>query len=257
MKNGSAYKLLSKLYLTHEQVNFITPERIALLQSIVKAGSISAGAKAMGKSYKWAWDSIDQMNSLSSSSLVSKSSGGKGGGGAEVTPFGIELIAYYDDLEQIYQSKIESYQERFNQAFENRSFTKDIASTLHGSVSKIECSEDLCEVLIAYGESTLKAKCKKEMHLSVDDKISFMVESNQIIIAKQAVEISAQNLLIGDITEIVEDGKKVYLALILPTQEKLTVLITADSLAQFDLQLGQTCFAYFKTYNITILGESH
>jgi len=197
------------------------------------------------------------MNSHSSSSLVSKSSGGKGGGGAEVTPFAIELIDYYDDLKRIYQNKIESYQERFNQAFEKGSFTKDIASTLHGVVAETEYNEDICEVAIAYGNTTLKAKCKKGMNLSQGDAISFMVESNQIIIAKQAVEISAQNLLIGEIIEIVEDGKKVYLTLRLSTQEALKVLITMDSLTQFSLKVGQTCFAYFKTYNITILGESN
>lgn len=257
MNDGSSYQLQSKLFLTHHQEHFITPERIELLKSIAVTGSISAGAKEMSKSYKWAWDSIDQMNSHSSSDLVSKSSGGKGGGGAAVTPFAIELIEYYDDLKRIYQNKMESYQERFNQAFENSAFTKDIASTLHGRVSTIECNEDVCEVAIAYGETTLKAKCKKAMGLSKGDDISFMVESNQIIIAKQAVEISAQNLLVGEIIEIVEDGKKVYLTLKLSTQERLKVLITADSLTQFSLKLGQTCFAYFKTYNITILGESH
>ena len=257
MKNGSSYQLQSKLFLTHQQDTFITPERMELLKSIAKAGSISAGAKEISKSYKWAWDSIDQMNAHSSSDLVSKSSGGKGGGGAEVTPFAIELIDYYDDLKRIYQNKIESYQERFNQAFENRSFTKDIASTLHGHVSNIECNDDVCEVAIAYGEVTLKAKCKKAMGLCKDDAISFMVESNQIIIAKQAVEISAQNLLVGDITAIVEDGKKVYLTLRLSTGEELKVLITTDSLAQLNLTLGQRCYAYFKTYNITILGESN
>ncbi len=257
MKNGSAYQLLSKLYLTHDQDTFITPERIELLKSIAAEGSISAGAKAMGKSYKWAWDSIDQMNTLSASSLVSKSSGGKGGGGAEITPFAIELIAYYDDLEKIHQSKIESYQERFKQAFEKRSFSNDIASTLHGKIAEIESNGEVCEVAIAYGNTRLKAKCKKAMGLSKDDAISFMVESNQIIIAKQEVEISAQNLLVGDITEIRKDGKKVYLTLRLSTQETLTVLITTDSLMQLSLGVGQRCFAYFKTYNITILGESH
>ncbi len=257
MKNGSSYHLLSKLYLTHHQDAFITPERMELLKSIAATGSISAGAKAMGKSYKWAWDSIDQMNSRSNSSLVSRSSGGKGGGGAKVTPFAIELIDYYDDLERIHQSKIESYQEHFNQAFEQRSFTNDIASTLHGRVSKIECNKDVCEVAIEYGDTTLKAKCKKAMNLSKDDAISFMVESNQIIIAKQEVEISAQNLLVGEIIAITEDGKKVYVTLRLSTQEELKVLITMDSLTQFGLKYGQTCFAYFKTYNITILGESN
>lgn len=257
MENGYSYHLQSRLFLTYDQEHFITPERIELLKSIAQTGSISAGAKDMGKSYKWAWDSIDQMNSHSSSDLVSKSSGGKGGGGAEITPFAIELIDYYDDLKRIYQNKVESYQERFNQAFENRSFTKDIASTLHGSVSKIECNEDVCEVAIAYGDAALKAKCKKTMNLSEGDAISFMVESNQVIIAKQAVEISAQNLLVGEIIEIVEDGKKVYLTLRLSTEEELKVLITMDSLTQLSLKLGQTCFAYFKTYNITILGESN
>ena len=257
MKNRSSYQLLSKLFLTHNQEHFLTPERIELLQSVAKMGSISAGAKEMGKSYKWAWDSIDQMNSHSSSALVSKSSGGKGGGGAEITPFAIELVDYYDDLKRIYQNKVESYQERFNQAFEKRSFTKDIASTLHGTVSKIECNDDLCEVAIAYGNTTLKAKCKTAMKLSQDDAISFMVESNQIIIAKQAVEISAQNLLVGIITAIDQEGKKVYLTLALETKEQLKVLITTDSLAQLDLQMEQTCFAYFKTYNITILGETN
>ena len=257
MKNGSSYHLLSKLFLTYGQEPFITPERIELLKSIVKTGSISAGAKDMGKSYKWAWDSIDQMNSHSSSSLVSKSSGGKGGGGAEVTPFAIELIDYYDDLKRIYQNKIESYQERFNQAFEKGSFTKDIASTLHGVVAETEYNEGIFEVARAYGNTTLKAKCKKAMNLSKDDAISFMVESNQIIIAKQEVEISAQNLLVGEIIAITEDGKKVYVTLRLSTQEELKVLITMDSLIQFGLKYGQTCFAYFKTYNITILGESN
>jgi len=112
-------------------------------------------------------------------------------------------------------------------------------------------------VAIEYGDTTLKAKCKKAMNLSKDDAISFMVESNQIIIAKQEVEISAQNLLIGEIIAITEDGKKVYVTLRLSTQEELKVLITMDSLIQFSLKVGQTCFAYFKTYNITILGESN
>jgi len=254
MKNGSTYHLQSKLFLTHNQEHFITPERIELLQSIAKTGSISAGAKDMGKSYKWAWDSVEQMNSHSDSSLVSKSSGGKGGGGAAVTPFAVELIDYYDDLKCIYQNKIESYQERFNQAFEKRSFTNDIASTLHGKVSKLVCDEESCEVEIAYGEHILKAKCIRAMNLTTNDDVSFLVESNQVIIAKKHVEISAQNLLMGEISEILKDGKKVYLTLRLSTAETLKVLITTDSLTQLSLELGQTCFAYFKTYNITILG---
>jgi len=84
-----------------------------------------------------------------------------------------------------------------------------------------------------------------------------MVESNQIIIAKEAVAISAQNLLVGQIVGIVQEAKNVYLDLLLETQERLRVLITTNALEQFDLQVGEDCFAYFKTYHITILGEKN
>ena len=257
MKTSVSYELLSKLFLTHNQERFITPERIELLRSIVTHGSISAGAKGIGKSYKWAWDSIEQMNSHSNTVLVSKSSGGKGGGGASITPFAQDMIDYYDDLERVHQSKIERYEERFNHAFERGTFSNDIASTLHGSIELVEHHDDVCELSIAYGSTTLKAKCKQSLGLKQDSQIAFMVESNQIIIAKEAVSISAQNLLVGKIIEIVEEAKNVYLDLELETQEHLRVLITTNSLEQFDLRVGENCFAYFKTYNITILGETN
>ena len=255
MKQMASYQLLSKLFLTHEGETFITPERIALLRSVVERGSISAAAKGISKSYKWAWDSIEQMNALSTQLLVRKSSGGKGGGGAEVTPFALALIAYYDELEMMHQSKIERYQEHLNSGFRSGTFSRDIASTLHGVVRSVSCSERSCDVRIAYGSSELKAKCRQELGLASGSEIAFMVESNQIMIAKEAVEISAQNLLVGEIITIRSEGKRVYLTLELESGEELIVLITSDSLHDLKLRVGSRCFAYFKTYNITILGE--
>lgn len=257
MNESTDYELVSRLYLLHEKESFITPERIELLRSIVRVGSISGGAKAISKSYKWAWDSIAQMNAHAGRELVQRSSGGKGGGGAKVTAFAEALISYYDDLERVHQSKIARYQERFNHAFETGAFSNDIASTLQGQVDAISCDEGVCELRIAYGTTMLHAKCKRTLGLSKGCEVAFMVESNQIIIAKEAVAISAQNLLVGQIIEIVQEAKNVYLDLLLETQEHLRVLITTNALEQFDLQVGEDCFAYFKTYHITILGEKN
>jgi len=257
MQTPVPYQLLSKLYLNHAEGSFITPERIELLQSIQHAGSISAGAKEMGKSYKWAWDSIDQMNTHAGRDLVERSSGGKGGGGAKVTPFAIELLTYYHELERIHQEKIERYQVSFNHAFQEGKFTTNIASTLQGQVKTLERNDSSCELTIAYGETLLQAKCQQNLGIKLGSNIDFMVESNQIIIAKEAVSISAQNLLVGTVSLIQQESNNVYLDLLLETREILRVLITPQSLQQFDLKLGDTCFAYFKTYNITILGETH
>lgn len=44
--------------------------RIALLDAIGQTGSITAAAKAVGLSYKAAWDAIDTMNNLAGEPLV-------------------------------------------------------------------------------------------------------------------------------------------------------------------------------------------
>ena len=44
--------------------------RIELLAAIGQTGSITAGAKAVGLSYKAAWDAIDTMNNLAGEPLV-------------------------------------------------------------------------------------------------------------------------------------------------------------------------------------------
>ncbi|WP_324778107.1 winged helix-turn-helix domain-containing protein, partial [Ralstonia pickettii] len=56
--------------------------RIELLAAIGQTGSITAGAKAVGLSYKAAWDAIDTMNNLAGEPLVVRTTGGKGGGGS-------------------------------------------------------------------------------------------------------------------------------------------------------------------------------
>jgi len=255
MKNGVSYELLSKLYLTCNGESFITPERMALLRSVETHGSISAGAKAIGKSYKWAWDSIAQMNEASKTLLVSRSSGGKGGGGAHVSAFAKALLDYYDDLERIHQSKIVRYQEGFEAAFETGAVHNNIASTLHGEIESVKCEGVHCELDIAYGAQRLKGKCLCDLKLKAGDEVAFMVEANQIIISREAVAISAQNMLEGEITAIERIERDVYLSLRLATEELLQVLITEASVKQFDLKVGVRCFAYFKTYTITILGE--
>ena len=63
-----------------------------LLASVGELNSITAAAKAVGISYKAAWDAIDAMNNLSDSPLVQRSVGGKGGGGTQLTANGRELV---------------------------------------------------------------------------------------------------------------------------------------------------------------------
>ena len=77
------------------------PKRLALLEQIAEQGSITRAAKAAGLSYKAAWDAIDELNNLSEQPLVSRSVGGKGGGGARLTPAGERLLALQQRLQAL------------------------------------------------------------------------------------------------------------------------------------------------------------
>ena len=60
--------------------------RIDLLAQIDATGSITNAARAVGMSYKGAWDAIDAMNNLAGEPLVIRAAGGKGRGGTQLAP---------------------------------------------------------------------------------------------------------------------------------------------------------------------------
>ncbi len=78
----------------------VGPGKIALLEHIAATGSISAAGRAMGMSYRRAWLLVETLNALFREPVVSTQTGGKSGGGAALTPFGMELVAVYRKLER-------------------------------------------------------------------------------------------------------------------------------------------------------------
>lgn len=78
----------------------IGPGKTALLEQIGRLGSIAAAARALGMSYRRAWLLVDAMNRDFRQPLVEAATGGAGGGGARVTPAGLDALARYRDMER-------------------------------------------------------------------------------------------------------------------------------------------------------------
>jgi len=78
----------------------IGPGKIQLLENIREYGSISAAGRAMDMSYKRAWDLVDEINRICRQAAVERQTGGKNGGGAALTPFGVSLVARYRKIER-------------------------------------------------------------------------------------------------------------------------------------------------------------
>lgn len=78
----------------------IGPGKIDLLENIAAFGSISAAARGMGMSYKRAWDLVEEMNRIFGKPLVAARTGGKRGGGAELTPAGLAVVSRFRAIER-------------------------------------------------------------------------------------------------------------------------------------------------------------
>jgi molybdate transport system regulatory protein len=77
----------------------IGPGKIALLEKIGQLGSISAAGRAMGMSYKRAWELVEETSRIFGKPVAVRHSGGKHGGGATLTPFGLSLVARFRAIE--------------------------------------------------------------------------------------------------------------------------------------------------------------
>ena len=75
------------------------PGKAALISHIERTGSISGAARAMGMSYRRAWQLVEALNDSFDEPVVITAIGGKRGGGAQVTPFGLDLVKIYRRME--------------------------------------------------------------------------------------------------------------------------------------------------------------
>ena len=78
----------------------IGPGKIDLLEQISERGSISAAGRAMGMSYRRAWELVEELNATFGRPLVESRAGGKAGGGADLTPLGYFVIGRYRAIQR-------------------------------------------------------------------------------------------------------------------------------------------------------------
>ena len=87
-----------RIYLGEEE-HKLGPGKIQLLEAIREYGSISSAARSMGMAYRHAWELVDDLNRCFESPVVAASTGGRAGGGAEITRLGEELIRRFHAME--------------------------------------------------------------------------------------------------------------------------------------------------------------
>lgn len=92
------YKIKSRIWIETNDKVLLGEGRVRLLKAIDETGSLSKAAKTLKISYKKAWSLIDSVNKSAKSPVTITSIGGKGGGGAKLTPYGKSLIIAFENI---------------------------------------------------------------------------------------------------------------------------------------------------------------
>ncbi len=85
-----------KVWLEEDGQVVLSTGRALLLREIQRLGSITAAAKALGMSYRAAWGKVHECERSLGFRVLEARAGGRGGGGAVLTPQADEFLAKYE-----------------------------------------------------------------------------------------------------------------------------------------------------------------
>ena len=106
------------VWIEHNGVVVLSEWRVKLLEAIDQTGSISRAAEKMKVTYHRAWEKLHEMEEGLGYKLVDAQVGGAGGGGAELTLQGRELMKKFRIFDQGLSEEIA---QRFESSFSSPS----------------------------------------------------------------------------------------------------------------------------------------
>ncbi len=240
--------------------------RIDLLAQIDATGSITAAARAVGMSYKGAWDAIDAMSNLAGEPLVLRAAGGKGGGGTRLTDRARSLIATFRALEAEHRKFMDNLARAGLTAsgdidLMRRFMLKTSArNKLMGTVMEVRTGAVNDEILlrIAGGQvitATITRESTQELELAPGKEALALVKASSVIVGAPGpgLRLSARNQLAGTIAAVREGAVNSEILIDLEGGTTLVAIVTNESAQELGLGEGAAAVAIFKASSV-ILG---
>ena len=240
--------------------------RVALLAQIAHVGSITQAAKAVGLSYKGAWNAIEDMANLAGEPLLERIVGGKGGGSTRLTPRGEALVRNFG----LIRDEHARFVDRLNR--QARGLTADCAlmesiamktsarNQFAGSVHAVRRGtvNDEIELAVIGGlhiVATVTRESRTDLGLKRGVKAFALVKASSILLMTdaQGVRLSARNQLTGTVKRVVPGAVNTEVVLELPGGGSVAAIITNRSVKALRLGVGSAATAVFKASSV-ILG---
>ncbi len=242
----------------------VGPDRIELLEAIAEQGSISAAARALGLSYKGAWDAVQAMNNLFERPLVSAQPGGKAGGAATVTPAGRAVIFAYRKVAADLSSVIDQLEQHLadgaaplERIIRSLSMKTSARNALRGVVSGVTEGAVNSEVTLRISDSAeivsiITRESVRDLGLAPGVEGMAIIKSSFVILAKgdEDLRTSARNRLVGTILSHDVGAVNDEVVLDLGEGKTITATITRGSGRDLEFVPGERAQALIKASHV-------
>ncbi|MGC2165500.1 MAG: TOBE domain-containing protein [Gallionella sp.] len=243
----------------------ISDLRISLLEEIGETGSITQAAKAVGISYKTAWDAVDVMNNLSGDSLVASATGGKGGGGTHLTAAGKRLVRIYRMIQKEHERFLSNIRagvddfENFYPVIRRLAMKNSARNQFFGRVTQILSGLVSAEIKISISEhdeiaAIIAHESLENLEIKVGCEVWVLIKSSSVILATEDAnyKMSVTNFLRGTVLRITTGKDSSDVVLVLDGGNTVSAIVSNESAKRMGLREGAKASAIFQASSILL-----
>lgn len=242
-------------------------DRVALLEKVAELGSITAAAKALGISYKGAWEAVEALNNMSEAPLVERSVGGSGGGGTRLTPHGEQVLSLLRDLDTDFQGLLAAMGggrgrfDRFYRYFQlmrRWNMKTSARNQFLGTVTRATRGAVNSEVILDIGggdslAAIITNTSLDNLGLAPGVEAHALIKAPWVIVTTdEGMKTSARNRLCGVVSRCVTGAVNGEVIIDLPGGKVVTAIITNDSIESLGLREGVRACALIKASHIIL-----
>jgi molybdate transport system regulatory protein len=239
-------------------------DRIAILEAVAEHGSITNAAKAIGVSYKGAWDAVSAINNLLPQPAVISRSGGARGGGALVTEEGHRLIVAFRRLEEklarisslIADEGLDSHPDLL---FWSVAMKTSARNVFRCAVTEVRIAPVNVEVVLKVSDehsiiAVITNASMKDLGIEVGRQAVALVKSSFVMLAPadNPPRLSTPNRIVGTVAERIDGGVSSEIVLDLGAGKTLVSVITKASADEFPIRAGDRLCAFFSPSHVIL-----
>lgn len=260
----SDIKIDAMLALRREGRPLVGRDRIDLLEAVASHGSITKAAKAVGLSYKAAWDALNAVNNLLPRPAIVSQTGGRHGGGATLTEDGRALIAAFRLLEERLSrvasalgggdGTIDPLSLLWSLGMKTsaRNAFRCVVSELHPGAVNAEVVMQLSATATLTAVVTVESV--RDLGIAEGREVMALIKSSFVLLAPagQKLAISARNRIEGTVCRREDGPVNSEFTLDIGEGKSLTAVVTRDAAEDLGLSLGDRAVALFKASHVIL-----